>query len=219
MNQTQLFRSYELLVNKADATFRDVGKKYSDCIKCERRCADCCHAVFGLFFIEAAYLKHHFERLDETSARDALLRCNNMERDLKRLEIRMQRCEEDPRMQAYVLASERIRCPLLDRNLECILYPYRPITCRVYGIPTKIHGEARVCGKAGFQKGKNYPVFDLDALYRDLFSLSQELLRDGGCDDPDRASLLISVSKAIRTPSENLLRGDLSTSHEASTRE
>ena len=217
MNLTQLFRSYELLVDKADAAFQKMGKEHGTCIKCERHCADCCHAVFGLFLIEAAYLKEHFDQLDGKSAREAFLRCSDMERDLKQLEIRLQKCEDDPQMQAYVLARERIRCPLLDWNLDCILYPYRPITCRVYGIPTKIQGKARVCGKAGFKRGKNYPIFDLDALYRDLFGLSQELLRDGGCDD--KASLLISVSKAIRTPSENLIRGDLSKSDEVSPNE
>ncbi|MGD8985952.1 MAG: YkgJ family cysteine cluster protein, partial [Desulfobacteraceae bacterium] len=152
MKLTQLFQSYELLVDKADTAFRKMEKEYGTCIKCERHCSDCCHAVFGLFLIEGAYIKQHFDQLDSKVGREALLRCNDTERALKRLEIRLQRCEEDPQMQALVLARERIRCPLLDGNLDCILYPYRPITCRVYGIPTRIQGKARVCGKAGFKK-------------------------------------------------------------------
>jgi len=202
---TRLFKSYELLVDKADAAFQRMVKEHGACIKCERHCSDCCHAVFGLFLIEAAYLKQHFDQLESNVVRGALLRCNDTERAIKRLEIRLQRCEDDPRMQAHVLARERIRCPLLDENQDCILYAYRPITCRVYGIPTKIQGQARVCGKAGFKKGEPYPAFDLDGLYRDLHNLSKELLNDVKKCDPEKASLLISVAKAISTPQDELI--------------
>jgi Fe-S-cluster containining protein len=205
MKLTQLFRSYELLVDRADGAFRRMEKEHRDCIKCELHCSDCCHAVFGLFLIEAAFLKHHFDQLDGEEIRGALLRCDDMERALKRLEIRLQKLEDDPQMQANVMAQERIRCPLLNANQDCILYPYRPITCRVYGIPTKIHGKARVCGKGEFRQGESYPTFDLDGVYRDLFNLSKELLGGGKKGDSEKASLLISVSKAINTPLEEII--------------
>lgn len=205
MKLAQLFRSYDLLVDKADEAFKRMEKEHRDCIKCEPHCADCCHAVFGLFLIEAAFLKQHFDQLDGEEIREALLRCDDMERALKRLEIRLQKHEDDPQMQAYVMAQGRIRCPLLNENQDCILYPYRPITCRVYGIPTKIHGKARVCGKAEFKNGESYPTFDLDAVYRDLFNLSEELLKSEKQGDSEKASLLISVSKAINTPLEVII--------------
>jgi Fe-S-cluster containining protein len=206
MNLTQLFRSYELLVDKADAAFRKMEKEHGACINCERHCSDCCHAVFGLFLIEAAYIKQHFDQLESKIGREALLRCNDTERALKRLEIRLQKYEEDPQMQALVLARERIRCPLLDGNLDCILYPYRPITCRVYGIPTRIQGKARVCGKAGFKKGESYPAFDLDGVYRDLHAMSKELLNGTERGDPEKAPFLISVSRAISMPFDELVQ-------------
>jgi Fe-S-cluster containining protein len=206
MNLTQLFRSYELLADKAEKAFQKVGEEYSACIKCERHCADCCHAVFGLFLIEAAYLNKNFALLDDKAAREALLRCNDMDRALRRLEIRLQKNINDPQMQAYALAKERIRCPLLDDRNECILYECRPITCRVYGIPTMIRGKAHVCGKAGFVKGETYPVFDLDGSYRDLFLLSKGILDEAGIHSEDKASLLISMSKAIRTPLDDLIK-------------
>ena len=176
-----------------------------ECIKCERHCSDCCHAVFGLFLIEAAYLKQYFDQLEGREIREALLRCNDAERALKRLEIKLQTHEDDPLMQAHIMARERIRCPLLDENQDCILYPYRPITCRVYGIPTKIHGKARVCGKAGFKRGESYSVFDLDGVYRELYILSQEFLNSSDEGDPNKADFLISTPKAIGTPLEHLI--------------
>jgi len=200
-----VFQGYELLVDKAAAAFRQVEKEYGPCIKCKRHCSDCCHAVFGLFIVEAAYIRLHFNQLNIKTKGMVLARCDQADRDLKRLEIRLSRHENDPRMSALALARERLRCPLLNDNDECVLYTYRPITCRLYGIPTLIHGKARVCGKAGFKKGERYPVFDLDSIYRDLFMLSKELLEKSGSTDIEKASLLISVSKALKTPMEELM--------------
>ena len=205
MKLAQLFRNYELLVDKADAAFHRMEKEHAACIKCERRCSDCCHAVFGLFLIEAAYLKQQFDQLGKEEIKAALLRCNKTERDLRRLEKMLQTHENDPNMQAYTMARERIRCPLLDENEDCILYPNRPITCRVYGIPTKIQGKARACGKAEFRAGKNYPVFDLDGIYSDLYVLSKEFLDGREKGDPEKAPFLISVAKVISTPEDDLV--------------
>ena len=199
-----LFRSYELLVDKAEAAFQGMQKDHSSCIKCEPHCSDCCHAIFGLFLIEAGYLKEHLDELTNEEKRAALLRCEEAEKSLERLQKMLQAHEGDPQMQAYIMSRERIPCPLLNENQDCILYPYRPITCRVYGIPTKVQGKARVCWKAEFKKDERYPVFDLDGVYRDLYFLSIELLKSAGKDDPEKASLLFSVSKAITTSLEDL---------------
>jgi Fe-S-cluster containining protein len=201
----RLFKSYELLVDKADAAFQKMGTEHATSVRCERHCSDCCHAVFGLFLIEAVYLKKQFDQLGEEEIKGALLRCNRAERGLRRLEKVLQAHEDDPNMQAYAMARERIRCPLLDENEDCILYPNRPITCRVYGIPTKIQGKARVCGKTGFQKGEFYPIFDLDGVYKDLFVLSEELLDGADKGDPEKAGLLISVPKAISMSLDELI--------------
>lgn len=205
MKTAQLFRSYELLVDRADQAFREVKGTHGPLIRCEPHCSDCCHAVFGLFLVEAAYLKQQFDGLGEEEKKAALERCREADEGLNRLEKMLKDHEDDLGMQAYILARERIHCPLLDSHQECLLYPHRPITCRVYGIPTKIQGKAHVCGKAGFRDGETYPVFDLDGTYRDLHLLSREFSKEAGSGHLEKASLLISVSKAISTPTTDLL--------------
>jgi Fe-S-cluster containining protein len=206
MNLSHLFQSYENLVVRADQAFQKVADEYPECVKCHRNCADCCHAVFGLFLVEAVYINQHFTHLDRKQRRSAVLRAKKSDKDLERLEKKLQTHQDNPQRGLISLARERVRCPLLDDHQECILYPYRPITCRVYGIPTAIHGKARVCGRAGFKKSGSYPAFDIDGLYRDLYMLSKVLLQGAGSKDLDKASLLISVSKAIRTPSNDLIK-------------
>ncbi|MEW6447803.1 MAG: YkgJ family cysteine cluster protein [Bacillota bacterium] len=206
----ELSKQYEGLVEAADLAFAKMQRGYSDCIKCRRGCADCCHAVFGLFLIEAAYIKDRFDRLDRAAQEDILLRAARMDEDLKRMDQRLARFADDPVMQAHALSKERIRCPLLNDEEECVLYSFRPITCRVYGIPVTIHGRAHVCWKAGFAKGESYPAFNLDAVYRDLYRLSKDLLEGAGQKNMEPAAMLISVSKALKTPFDDLVRGDLS---------
>lgn len=203
-----LFQTYEGLADKAEAAFEEMQKEHGSCIKCEPHCSDCCHAVFGLFLIEAGYLKKQLEKLKEEEKSAALLRCEQAEKSLERLQNMLREHEGDPQMQAYIMSRERIPCPLLNEDQECILYLHRPITCRVYGIPTKVQGKARVCWKAEFKKDERYPVFDLDGVYRDLYLLSTELLKGAG-EDTEKAALLISVSKAITTPLKDLLRQKL----------
>jgi hypothetical protein len=66
-----------------------------------------------------------------------------------------------------------------------------------------------VCRFSGFQAGKTYPTFDLDAVYRDLYEFSKDLVDMEGGTDPERAGLLISVSKALPTPLETLIHEPL----------
>jgi Fe-S-cluster containining protein len=205
MSITHVLQRYELLVAKADQAFQKMKKEFPECIKCKPRCSDCCHALFGLFLIEAVYLKRHFDKLGRKARRAALLRGNKADKELKKLEERLQKNGKTPEIGTASLARERIRCPLLDDHQVCTLYFHRPITCRVYGIPTAIQGKARVCRKAGFKSGTTYPLFDLDRAYQELYLLSGELLKEAGRRDPERASLLISVSRVIKTPPAELV--------------
>ncbi len=207
MDFTCLFEPYDTLVVRADKAFQQMRRDFGDCIKCELHCADCCHAVFGLFLIEAVFLKHDFDQLNEKERNLALFRCDEADSDLEKLQGALKAFENDPQMKAYSMARARIRCPLLNDNKECILYPYRPITCRLYGIPTAVQGVPRVCGKTGFEKERSYPIFNLDGIHRELYTLSKELLEWAGKNDPERASLLLSVSKVMRTPLEELIGG------------
>jgi Fe-S-cluster containining protein len=203
------FESYRLLVGKADQAFSRMKKEYGDCIKCKPQCSDCCHAVFGLFLMEALYLQQHFGRLNKKERRDAILRARKSDKELAKIEEKLKAHEGDPQMKPFSLSKERVRCPLLNEKDKCILYAYRPITCRVYGIPTAIHGRGHVCGKAAFKRGETYPTFDLDSIYRALYHLSKSIITEAGGEVIDRASLLISVSKAIKTPVRDIVIGSI----------
>ncbi len=205
MKDGDLFKRYESLVNGADRAFQRIAEQYTQEIKCKQGCADCCHAVFGLFLVEACALKEAFDALDRKERRKILARCDKADRALQRLHEKHGASRHGEVHASDVLGKERVCCPLLSDRDRCLLYPHRPITCRVYGIPTAIRGKARVCQKAGFKEGTSYPAFDLDRVHHELYLLSRELLAGYGTVDPEQASLLISVSRALRTPLEEIL--------------
>ena len=86
MDFSYLFEPYDNLVTKADQAFQRMHGEFAEHIKCERHCSDCCHAVFGLFLIEAVFLKHDFDQLDEHERTAALKRGDAADKALEKLE-------------------------------------------------------------------------------------------------------------------------------------
>jgi len=190
-----LLQRYEALVEGADRAFERVREAYPSLVRCKEGCADCCYAPFALFPIEAAYLGERFRKLARSVRRSVFRRAEAAEKELSRMlaEMRAQSIE-DP---FEGLARGRIRCPLLDPEDRCVLYVFRPITCRVYGIPTAIRGKGRVCGKSGFKRGETYPTFHLDRVYDTLYTLSAELLEASGRKGEAAARVMVPLSRVI----------------------
>ncbi len=207
MSLEYIVERYEHLIKKADNTFEETAEKYKEYVQCALHCADCCYAMFGLFLIEAFCIKQEFDKLPSDIITAALERAKKADQDLKdvELQLRKEKEESESKSSKHHLSRIRIRCPLLDENDECIVYEHRPLTCRVYGIPTSIRGKAHVCGKSKFERGKYYPVYNLDEAYQELYYLSRQLLGWKGSQNLDKASLLLSVSKSISTPTDELI--------------
>ena len=77
LNLTPYFKKYEALVAQADAAFDRVKAAHADCVKCEEKCADCCHALFDLTLIEALYIHHKFNDKYQGSEKAEVLEKSN----------------------------------------------------------------------------------------------------------------------------------------------
>jgi len=97
------------------------------------------------------------------------------------------------------LAEERVRCPLLGAKNRCHLYAFRPITCRLYGIPTSIQGSGHTCGLSGFIEGNAYPTVNLDVIHRKLFEISAALIQATKSRHIKMADMLVPLSMALLT--------------------
>ena len=207
-----LFGKYLQEVRKADYLFKTIQEKYPDSVRCRIRCCDCCHAVFGVFPIEAAYINYHFNRLDRKVRRDVLRRSEKAEDEMLKAKDSLKVFEDNPKMKVFGLGKQRVRCPLLQDSEECVLYENRPIICRIYGVPYSLKQgdkeQAFVCSVSGFQEKVTYPTVKLDKIYHELCQLSKELLTEAGYLNPAaKANLMLPLSRILRMPFEAIVKG------------
>ena len=198
---TPYFEKYEALVEKADAAFERVKTAYSDCVKCEEKCADCCFALFDLTLIEALYISHKFnQKFKGTQKVELLEKANRADRRIHKIKRQAYKDLKAGRNEGEILAEmalERVRCPLLSEKELCDLYDHRPLTCRFYGIPTAIGGAGHTCGRSDFKEGEQYPTVNLDMVHGQLQQISAELLRDIESRNIRLADILVPLSMAL----------------------
>lgn len=197
------FQKYEALVAMADSLFERIKKEYPDCVKCKTECSDCCYALFDLSLIEALYLNHHFQKQFSGPEKEQLLeKANRADRLVYKLKRDAFKQLQKGKSETEILeqmAQERIRCPLLNDRDLCDLYTHRPITCRLYGIPTSIGGQGHTCGISGFEPGRQYPTVNIDALQKQLYDISEALVREIRSRHVKMADILVPVSMALLT--------------------
>jgi Fe-S-cluster containining protein len=203
MDFNGFFKQYEALVQQADALFTRVKQDHHDAVRCQEKCADCCHALFDLTLVEALYIKAQFDaRYVEQARADLIERANAADREIYRLKRQAFKEHEEGRPEDQILeemARQRVRCPALNAEDRCEIYAFRPITCRIYGIPTVIGGRAHTCGLSAFNPGEKYPTVKMDAIYQRLYEISLDLAKAIESRFPGLPEMLVPLSMALLT--------------------
>lgn len=209
-----LFSKYENIARKADLLFKAIQEKYPLSVTCHIRCCDCCHAIFGIFPIEAAYINHHFNKLERKIRRDVLRMAEKSEGEILKAKDKLKVFEDDPKMKVFGLGKQRVRCPFLTDKKECVLYDKRPIICRIYGVPFSLKDGKKetsyVCNISNFQEKVTYPTVKLDKLYNEFVELSKELMAEGGTPITklNKANFMLPLSRVLRIPFEEIIKGE-----------
>lgn len=175
-----VFKKYENLVQEVEQVVEKVGEMYPDKIQCKLGCSECCHALFDLSLVEATYINTKFNEKFEGLERSKLLdKADENERESYRIKRDALRAVRGGKPEAEVLedlAKMRIACPLLSTEDACEMYEFRPVTCRLYGIPTAVGGKAVSCSKSGFSGGESYPTVHMERIHSKLAELSKEMM-------------------------------------------
>ncbi len=203
MDLDKHFVKYEAVVNMVDQVFDRVKQEYPKEVFCREKCSDCCYAIFDLTLIEALYLNHKFnENFSGKEKAELIAIADKTDRALAKMKRDAYKKVKDGADQLEIvgkMSQERVRCPLLGENDLCLMYECRPITCRVYGIPTSTAGASHICGRTNFVQGKAYPTLNMDKIYTQLQLLSAELVKDINSTNIRMHELLIPVSMAMVT--------------------
>lgn len=197
------FEKYEKLANACDEIFEKFIKTYTNEVKCRIGCTDCCYALFDLSLIEAAYINRKFHDVLPDDIKNKILEeADKVDRQIYKLKRwafkeRQKGVPEEEIIKE--IGKKRIKCPLLSEDKKCYLYQYRPITCRLYGIPIAINNELKSCGLSGFMPGKKYQCVYLDRINEKLYFISTELISSIPTKYPELNKVLVPLSMALLT--------------------
>ncbi len=204
---SKFFEEYEKILQEVDAVFERVRQQHPEEVACVEGCSDCCHAMFDLSLIEALYLNHHLYEHFSPMDRDAVLnRADTADREAYKLKRQIFKASEEGQTASQILeqvSKMRVRCPLLNNEDKCDLYEYRPVTCRLYGIPMAIGSESHTCGRSGFDPGKSYVTVRMDKIQDRLLLLSQELVQSIPTRHTQLNEVLVPVSMALLNKYDN----------------
>ncbi|MBU8849350.1 MAG: YkgJ family cysteine cluster protein [Desulfobacterales bacterium] len=203
LNLKEHFVKYEALVQMVDAVFDRVKKEFPKEVFCREKCSDCCYAIFDLTLIEALYFKDRFlKKFTGKEKNEFIAIADKTDRVLAKMKRNAYKEIKNGADELEIvgkMSQERVRCPLLGEDNLCVIYEYRPITCRVYGIPTSTAGVSHICGRTNFTQGKPYPTLNMDKIYTQLQLLSAQLVKDIKSSNIKMHEMLIPVSMAMVT--------------------
>ena len=206
------FKKYETIMGKVESVFQKMKDDFPQEVTCKQGCSDCCHALFDLTLIEALYVNHYFNQQFSGSKKDQLIEnANKADRQTYKIKKKAYKLTKEGKKDEAAVIEEishmRIRCPLLGENDLCELYDYRPIACRVYGIPQAVNGKGRTCGFSGFQPGESYPTFNRDIIHEMLIAISDEFVQSIDSKHKKMGDLLVPLSMALVTDYDEVYLG------------
>lgn len=200
---TEYFERYEAIVAEVDAVFEKFENEMPDLVKCGKGCSDCCYALFDITLAEAIYINHQFNKKFSGLERSTIMeRADDADRKIHKLKRKVYKASQEGRPASEILmevARARVRCPLLDDNDLCSVYENRPITCRLYGVPTSIGGEAHTCNRAGFKGGEKYPTVNMDIVIDRLIAIGRDLQKGIDSKYKELGDMLLPLSMALVT--------------------
>jgi Fe-S-cluster containining protein len=179
MNLQDHVRRYLELVDQAEELFETVQRSHGNLMACRPGCDDCCYVYFKVSLIEAFVIREMFrQNLSGVAQERVLARAENAEPLFREAEMLLLGQGRGGKHELLETASRiKIPCPL-NEDHTCVLYDYRPITCRLYGTPQKIADRAVSCPRCGFSEGAKYMTVDVNEIQRQLCEYSRELLKD-----------------------------------------
>jgi Fe-S-cluster containining protein len=142
-----ILTKYAALLTSVDQWFASCVSHARSEIACTRGCSECCRGLFDITLLDAWFMKRGFDRLDtgiRTLVMDkAKVRLSSLQRlwpDFEAPYILNYRPEEE--WEILMPDDDEIPCPLLGEDGTCLIFDFRPMTCRLHGLPlVDISGE------------------------------------------------------------------------------
>lgn len=164
-----IFQELRALYSQMDRAWDKIAGQYG--FQCNGCTDNCCRSLFFHHtHIEKAFLIHGFAKLDTDKQ--------------KTIEGRAREYIEHTFQTAGPPESKKLMCPA-NENSKCLLYAYRPMICRLHGLPHELNrpGEPPLkgngCDAGNFDK-KRYIPFDRTPFYRQMAQNEMDFRKKSG---------------------------------------
>ncbi len=129
---------YRALLARADAWYRDVKARFPEKVPCEKGCRDCCLGLFDITLADRDLLREGLAAADAATRRDIESRAEAVLAKLRAASPSLGETLDGwspDQIDDLCDALGDAECPVLGPGGECRLYEFRPLTCRLAGIP------------------------------------------------------------------------------------
>ena len=135
-----IFIRYGTLLHEVDNWFATCLLTHASKIACHQGCSSCCRGLFDITLLDALYLRHGFDQLTDDVQRDVRAKAG------ARLDLIAAQWTgfiapwllnpiPEAEWDDIMPDDDETPCVLLSASGTCLVYDYRPMTCRLNGIP------------------------------------------------------------------------------------
>jgi Fe-S-cluster containining protein len=129
---------YPKLLARADRWYQSAREAFPGKVPCTKGCRDCCLGLFDITLLDADLLREGLALADPAVRQDIESRATAIVAKLRARwpglgETLEGFSEEEIDQLSDELGS--VECPVLGPGGECRLYEFRPLTCRLSGVP------------------------------------------------------------------------------------
>lgn len=143
-----IVEKYGQLLKEVDHWFARSAKAAGSAVQCGKGCSSCCRGLFDITLLDAFFLRQGIDSLAPRFREVVHARIAAQLRSLRLIwpgvsppYIINALHEED--LDRIMPEEDETPCPLLGDDGLCLVYEYRPMTCRLHGIPlVDISGES-----------------------------------------------------------------------------
>ena len=96
--------------------------------------------IIDISLLDAYYLRQGFNQLPKSVQRELIHRAEKILKAIRKVQPNLnppyylnEFSDED--IDSLCAQFPVLRCPILDKQNRCLLYTYRPMTCRLHGLP------------------------------------------------------------------------------------
>ena len=135
-----IFKPYAKLLATVDDWFGRCVVKAGSAITCRSGCSQCCRGLFDITLLDACYLKAGFYLLSNEVKAEVLRKSEARLSGIMALWPEfappyLLNYRPDEEWEEILPQEDETPCVLLGADNRCMVYDYRPMTCRLHGLP------------------------------------------------------------------------------------